>query len=258
CSDGDACNGMEACDGSGTCAAGTAPVVDDGNPCTADACDSELGVTHTPVTAGTSCSDGDACDGAEACDGAGTCAAGTPLTLDDGNPCTADACDPELGVTHTPVSAGVSCSDGNACNGAEACDGSGTCVPGTPPTVDDGNVCTADACDPVAGVTHTPVSAGTSCSDGNACNGAETCDGAGSCAAGTPLVVDDGNACTTDSCDPVAGVSHVAAADGTSCSDGNACTTVDRCIEGVCVGAEPVVCDGAAGECQLGGTCDPA
>jgi hypothetical protein len=40
------------------------------------------------------------------------------------------------------------------------------------------------------------------------CNGAETCQ-AGSCTAGTPLNCNDGNACTTDSCDPLAGCLHV-------------------------------------------------
>src|SRR5690606_37855740 len=39
--------------------------------------------------------------------------------------------------------------------------------------IDDNNECTADSCDPVFGVTHTPLPSGTSCSDGNACNGGE-------------------------------------------------------------------------------------
>lgn len=50
-----------------------------------------------------------------------------------------------------------------------------------PPAVDDGNPCTADSCDPVAGIQHVPVAANTSCDDGNACNGSESCDGAGTC-----------------------------------------------------------------------------
>jgi cysteine-rich repeat protein len=39
CGDGDACNGDEVCDGAGACVAGDAPVCDDGDPCTQDACD---------------------------------------------------------------------------------------------------------------------------------------------------------------------------------------------------------------------------
>ncbi len=257
CADGNVCNGDETCDGSGTCQAGTPLTVDDGNPCTADACDPIAGVTHTPVSAGTSCSDGDACNGDETCDGSGTCQAGTAPTLDDGNPCTADACDPVLGVTHTPVAAGTSCSDGNACNGDETCDGSGTCLAGTAPAVDDGNPCTADSCDPLTGVSHTPVVAGTSCSDGDVCNGEETCDGSGTCVAGTPLLLDDGNPCTADSCDPTAGVSHTPVAAGTSCSDGNACNGDETCDgSGSCQsGTAPTVDDG--NPCTTD-SCDPA
>lgn len=53
-----------------------------------------------------------------------------------------------------------------------------------------------------------PVSKGTSCDDGNLCNGAEQCDGEGQCASGSAPIVDDGNACTIDSCDPARGVEH--------------------------------------------------
>ena len=55
------------------------------------------------------------------------------------------------------------------------------------------------------------------CNDGNVCNGAETCQG-GTCAGGTPLNCDDGDACTTDTCDPAAGCQHTAMADVTQCS----------------------------------------
>jgi Tol biopolymer transport system component len=125
---------------------------------------------------------------------------------DDGNPCTADTCDPVRGCQHGAVANGTSCSDGNACNGAETCQG-GTCTPGTSLNCDDHNACTSDTCDPVKGCQHTPVTNGTSCSDGNACNGAETCQ-AGTCT-GTPLNCDDHNACTSDTCDPVKGCQHV-------------------------------------------------
>jgi hypothetical protein len=112
-------------------------------------------------------------------------------------------------VTHQPLAAGTTCSDGNVCNGVETCNGAGACVAGTAPALDDGNPCTADACDPSAGVTHQPLAAGASCSDGNACNGGETCDGAGICLAGVaPVVDDDRDACTVDACDPAVGVTH--------------------------------------------------
>ena len=210
CDDGNACNGVETCNtGTGACVPGTPPVVDDGNPCTVDGCLAASGVTHLPAPTGTVCSDGNACNGPEACNGTGVCVGGPPLLLDDGNPCTADACDPSGGVTHNPTPAGSSCTDGNACNGAEVCNGAGGCTSGAVPTVDDGNPCTIDSCDAALGVVHAPAAAGTLCTDNNVCNGAEACNGAGVCGAGTPLAVDDGNACTRDACDPIVGVSHV-------------------------------------------------
>lgn len=46
CSDGDSCNGVELCNGVGNCLAGTPPLLDDGDPCTIDWCDSTFGVVH--------------------------------------------------------------------------------------------------------------------------------------------------------------------------------------------------------------------
>ena len=76
-----------------------------------------------------------------------------------------------------------------------------------------------------------------------------TCVGVG------PLSCDDGNTCTTDSCDPTAGCSNDVLPDGSSCSDGNACTQVDTCSAAACVGADPVVCT-ALDQCHSAGTCD--
>jgi len=117
CRDGNACNGAETCDGAGVCKSGVAPNPDDNNPCTIDGCDPAMGVFHTPVDPGTNCSDGNACNGLEQCNGAGMCLSGTPPPIDDGNPCTADSCDPAIGPIHPPIEGSVPCSDGNACNG---------------------------------------------------------------------------------------------------------------------------------------------
>jgi len=47
CSDSDACNGVEVCDGNATCLAGEAVLTNDHDPCTTDACDPTSGaVTH--------------------------------------------------------------------------------------------------------------------------------------------------------------------------------------------------------------------
>jgi hypothetical protein len=67
------------------------------------------------------CNDGDLCTGSESCS-AGACVPGMPVSTDDGDPCTTDSCNPGTGaVTHTPVAAGSSCSDGDVCNGEELC-----------------------------------------------------------------------------------------------------------------------------------------
>ncbi len=50
CTDGDMCNGDEACDGAGTCNPGTALNCDDGEPCTADTCDALSGCLNGPAT----------------------------------------------------------------------------------------------------------------------------------------------------------------------------------------------------------------
>ncbi|HEY3357297.1 MAG TPA: hypothetical protein VGQ83_28865 [Polyangia bacterium] len=63
------------------------------------------------------------------------------------------------------------------------------------------------------------------------------CGRAGAC--------DDGNACTTDTCDPVAGCVHAPAAG--PCDDGNPCTVDDQCAGGTCTGTPTAWCsDGGA------------
>ncbi len=44
---------------------------------------------------------------------------------------------------------------------------------------------------------------------------------------------------------------------GTACDDSDACTRTDTCQNGVCVGANPIICT-AMDQCHLVGTCDPA
>ncbi len=56
---------------------------------------------------------------------------------------------------------------------------------------------------------------------------------AGICVA---LGCDDGNPCTEDRCDPIAGCVHVPLT-GAACDDGDPCTADDRCVAGLCAGA---------------------
>jgi subtilisin family serine protease len=146
-----------------------------------------------------------------------------------------------------------------------------------PGPCDDGNPCTLDTCTPATGCQHTPRADGAPCPDGNFCNGTETCQG-GTCTPGTPLVCDDGNACTLDSCDPAtgcvftfacddgnpctadtcdptAGCQHAAVADATPCPDGNLCNGAETCHAGVCTAGAPLSCNDGA-ECTTN-VCDP-
>ncbi len=69
----------------------------------------------------------------------------------DGNPCTIDRCvDGECVVESAPE--GIACSDDDACNGEEVCDGEGSCAAGEAIITNDGDVCTADGCDPATGM----------------------------------------------------------------------------------------------------------
>jgi len=112
-------------------------------------------------------------------------------SADDGNRCTADLCDPAVGVRHEPSPPGTSCADADVCNGSEVCDGAGHCLPG----------------------------AALRCDDGSACNGVEVCDAVQGCLPGTPVAVDDANPCTLDTCDRSGGVRHDAVADGSVCGE---------------------------------------
>ncbi len=240
CADANMCNGAETCSAGGVCQVAMALGCDDGNACTADSCSAMGGCQHAPVMVGTSCADGNACNGAELCNVGGVCLAGTALSCDDENPCTADGCTAMGGCQYTPVMVGTSCADANMCNGAEVCGAVGVCQAAAALDCDDGNPCTADSCSVMGGCQHTPVGVGTSCGDGNACNGAEICNAGGVCLGGTTLDCDDGNACTADSCNVGGGCQHAPVANGTSCSDGNSCNGAEMCMAGACAAGTPL------------------
>ena len=86
------------------------------------------------------------------------------------------------------------------------------------------------------------------CDDGNACT-TDSCDN-GACRH-TPVNCDDGNACTTDSCDSHAGCKHAPV----DCDDHNVCTT-DSCDSHTGCKHTPVtaltVCQGTCNVCSNG------
>src|SRR5262249_46266806 len=124
CADGNLCDGIERCVG-GSCVSSAPLVCDDGDPCTEDFCDPAAGCGHRdtacqttcgPGDDGVRCSDGSACTIGDRC-GAGSCV-GTALACDDGDPCTADSCDVELGCIHLEQANPPACVSAATCAAA--------------------------------------------------------------------------------------------------------------------------------------------
>ena len=234
--DGNLCNGTLFCDKSTAdwkCKVNPATVVvcdtkGDGD-CTQDVCNKATGKCgYVPINEGKQCdADGTVCTPADICAG-GKCVAGPLLNCNDGNPCTTDSCNALSGCKFSVNSS--PCSDGNACTIGDVCKNS-ACVAGIATVCTDGNSCTDDTCDGVGGGCIFKANA-TPCDDGNACSQTDVCK-TGLCS-GIPVVCDDKNICTNDSCSPKLGC--VNAANSIACDDGSACTTNDTCGGGACKG----------------------
>jgi hypothetical protein len=81
------------------------------------------------------------------------------------------------------------------------------------------------------------------------------CGVTGTCA-GTPVVCDDGNVCTRDTCDGATGACATELLSETLCDDGHACTVGDACRAGECVpGAWVRACCEANADCDDGDAC---
>lgn len=167
CDDGRACNGIEQCVG-GRCAAGAAPVCDDGVTCTIDRCTEASG-------------------GCESVPDSRSCGPG-------------EVCDPSVGCVVRRCTSDAECDDGFVCNGPEICAGA-TCAGSMPPFCDDGIACTVDECsEREGGCVGRPDSS--LCDDGLFCTGVESCaPRLGGCVSSPPVDCDDGVFCTSDRCD---------------------------------------------------------
>jgi hypothetical protein len=100
------------------------------------------------------------------------------------------------------------------------------------------NACTDDECDPDTGnCAYTPNS--DPCNDHDACTGPDFCSD-GSCG-GSEIVCDDGELCTTDTCNSDSGC--VFTANSLPCDDHDGCTDNDHCAVKHCVGGGPENCD---------------
>lgn len=231
CNDGDPCTVDDICK-EGACTPGTTVNCNDGDPCTDDSCDPEEGCIYSDNIAW--CNDGDLCTKGDFCKG-GQCMPGSDIACDDGNICTDDSCENDVGCVFTPNP--NPCDDDNVCTTKDHCV-EGACISDASLECDDANPCTVDTCDPATGCTYGPAEA--LCSDGSACTVIDKCLD-GECASGDAITCNDGNECTDDSCAAEIGCLYTPNAD--YCNDSNPCTVLDKCINGICVGADPKNCD---------------
>ena len=170
---GSVCNGVDSCDGAGACGANLAAF---GAPCGdptagacngADGCDGAGACLANLAAPGASCGDpasGD-CNGADSCDAAGTClpnlaepgtSCGDPASSDCNG---ADSCDTAGSCLPNLAAPGATCGNpGDSCTDPDSCDDGGSCSVGLPLDCDDGDECTADACDQLMGCSNTPIS----------------------------------------------------------------------------------------------------
>ena len=142
----------------------------------------------------------------------------------------------------------LDCDDNSLCT-TDACDPVLGCVH-APVSCDDGLACTLDSCDPASGCVH--VTDPSLCDDQDPCT-VDTCTLQGTCDH-TPFLCDDANSCTDDLCVPFVGCQYTAN-DGNTCTDNSECTSGDHCSGGACV-TTPVVCNDLL-DCT-DDTCDPA
>jgi hypothetical protein len=213
--------------------------------------------TCAPITAGTTCAPGTGtCDPPDVCDGVSVACPATLAPSSTVCRAAAGACDAAETCTGTSgacpadgrAADGTSCADATVCNGAETCLG-GACSGAVALDCDDGDACTADACDAIIGCAHEAVPlccrSDAECLDATVCNGAESCV-ASSCVAGSPLDCDDGDACTADACDAISGCAHEAVVGccnvDLDCDDGEPCTDD--------------TCTGPGGACEHAPRCD--
>ncbi len=246
CDDGDPCTLVDQCY-NGVCRGSELDSCDDGNPCTTDSCLSGIGCQHQNRSG--TCDDGNACTINDSCgthDGEWNCK-GTEINpsiyCNDNNDCTLDTCDPASGCQHSPQ-VGNSCNDHDACTINDVCVAVGDSAECQGQAVDpatycdDNNECTNDYCDSSLGCKHSNKQDGYPCDDENACTGTpgnpDHCSN-GTCQPGAPVVCNDDNICTDDSCNPSTGCVFTPVA-GRSCDDGDPCSLNDTCdSDGVCV-----------------------
>ncbi|MBM4354623.1 MAG: hypothetical protein FJ109_12690, partial [Deltaproteobacteria bacterium] len=117
--DADKCNGVLSCQ-DGQCTKGPKVTCKQSSkPCTQSICMPATGkCLDSPVPDDQPCGDGSFCSLNDYCQ-AGKCVVGVPADCDDGNPCTADFCEPAWGCRH--LNGNAACDDGNFCSYNDKC-----------------------------------------------------------------------------------------------------------------------------------------
>ncbi len=254
CDNGLFCDGVETCDVSTDCQAGTA--VDCSSldtTCEAGVCDEDLDACGTEAAnEGGSCDDGLFCTVNDTCQ-AGVCV-GEARDCSDGQECSIDSCDEGAGMcTHTADDS--VCDNGLFCDGAETCNVETGCEAGA--AVDCSGLddqCEAGVCDEDADACAAdPANEGEACDDGLFCTVDDQCV-EGQCTGGA-RDCDDGVSCTVDTCDDEAG-SCSNATDDSLCDDEFFCNGAETCdAVGGCQAGTAVDCSDLDGDCATG-VCD--
>jgi hypothetical protein len=287
--DGNPCNGEEFCDATAGCSRTPALMCDDGIDCTVDRCEPGTGCVYEPsdalctfeaggrcegggcryptcVVGTASCASSDPCfvprcegslcvrepivcpAGQECC--GGECG---PADCEDDNPCTDDVCRTASGCVHVPHVLG--CDDGDRCTLGDRCE-AGTCVAGARRMCGVGlDDCTGGLCNVDTGMCEVVLLEGTACVDADACTIGDVCAG-GVCTPGVEVDCEDGEFCTTHTCDPALGCRSMNLPNGTSCPG----IGPSICLSGRCTLASVMCpvgqadCDGTPG-CECEGIC---
>ena len=157
-------------------------------------------------------------------------------SCDDGNPCTRD-----YRADNTCLHEAISCDDGDSST-IDSCGPSG-CINTPAPTLEEDHPLEPmrqsillELINETKPREEMPDAGCGDCDDSDACT-TDSCDPIAGCIH-VAASCDDSDACTTDTCDPVAGCIHAAAV----CDDSDACTT-DSCDPVIGCSHEPMACD---------------
>ncbi|KAN0016251.1 hypothetical protein ACTFIU_006214 [Dictyostelium citrinum] len=197
---------------------------DDGKFCTIDKCDPKIGCLNDQIVCPLVV---DNCTKSLGCDeNDGKCKTES-ISCDDGKFCTIDKCDPKIGCLNDPIVCPLVVDNCTKSLGCDPIDGK---CKTEPISCNNGNSCTIDKCDPKIGCVNDPIVCPLVVDN---CTKSLGCDkNDGKCKTES-ISCDDGNSCTTDTCDPKIGCIHTPVL----CYDQDLCKSVG--------------CDQSTGKCKL-------